>query len=402
MARADIVDLLLKRRADINAFGGKHGTVLIAACSGSRQATERLKIIKNLVEKGADIHAEGRLGSNAMQAASLNGHAGVVAFLLSKGADVDSRGGEYGTALIAACCNVKKEEEAVETVKVLITQGADKNYLEERHGSALYQAAFNDHHNVVKLLIEAKADVNICNNPMMAPLVATCRGRDIDMKTARLLLDNGADINGSESFAVMMASMFGSKEMVTFLANNGASFKATESGLNALHVAAMSAKADIADTLIAFGLDVNSHDFLLRTPLHFACSAESDNVIATDTDEPERFFDNSDKRRKDITHSLSAKVDELVSGSIPAALSKKQAKKRLAMVRLLVEKRADVNARRAGGISVLHDALERHDRNVIDFLIANGASLDQEGEASNLEDGIGRVVNDDDQQGHVK
>ena len=110
MARADIVDLLLKRRADINAFGGKHGTVLTAACSGSRQATERLKIIKNLVEKGADIHAEGRLGSDAMQAASLNGHAGVVAFLLSKGADADSRGGEYGTALIAACCNVKKEE----------------------------------------------------------------------------------------------------------------------------------------------------------------------------------------------------------------------------------------------------------------------------------------------------
>ena len=221
----------------------------------------------------------------------------------------------------------------METVKVLITQGADRNYLGERYGSALYQAAFNDHHNVVKLLIEAKADVNICNNPMMAPLVATCRGRDIDMKTARLLLDNGADI---------------------------------------------------ADTLIAFGLDVNSHDFLLRTPLHFACSAESD------------------KRHKDIADLLSAKVDELVSGSFLAALRKKLAEKRLAMVRLLVEKKADVNARRAGGISVLHDALERDDRDVVDFLIANGASLDQEGEASNLEDGRRGVVNDDDQQGHVK
>ena len=59
------------------------------------------------------------------------------------------------------------------------------------------------------------------------------------------------------------------------------------------------------------------------------------------------------------------------------------------MVRLLVERKADVNARRAGGISVLHDALEREDRDVVDFLIANGASLDQEGEQSNIEeDGI--------------
>ena len=397
MARADIVDLLLKRRADINAFGGKHGTVLIAACSESWQATERLRIVKTLAEKGADIHTEGRLGGNAMQAASLNGQTEIVTFLLNKGADVDSRGGEYGTALIAACCNVRNEKDAVETVKVLITQGADINYLGERHGSALYQAAFNGHQNVVKLLIEAKADVNIWNNPMKAPLVATCRGREIDMKTAKLLLDNGAEINASESFAVMMASMFGSKEMVTFHVNNGTSLKATESGLNALHAAAMSAKADIADTLIAFGVDVNSHDFLLRTPLHFACSAESDHIIAGDKYDSKWVFDNFDSCLEDTAHSFSAKVDELVSGSIPAAFTKEQAEKRLAMVRFLVEKKVDGKARRAGGISVLHDALERDDQELVDLLIANGA-VDQVEEESNIEEDERCSAETDDRQ----
>ena len=142
----------------------------------------------------------------------------------------------------------------------------------------------------------------------MAPLVATCRGKENDMEIAKLLLDNGADINASESHAVKMASMVGTKEMVTFLVENRASLRASESGLTALHVAAISARADIADTLISLGVDVNSHDFLLGTPLHFACSAKTDKVIATDTDEPEMLFDNSDRSLEDIAHWFSAKV----------------------------------------------------------------------------------------------
>ena len=328
-----------------------------------------------------------------MQAASLNAQARIVAFLLKNGADVDSRGGEYGTALIAACCNVGKEE-AVETAKVLIAKGVDINCLGECHGTALYQATFNGHHNLVKLLIEEKADVNIWDNPTKAPLVATCRRRETDMKTAKLFLDNGADINASEGFVVKMASMFGSKEMVTFLVKNGASLKAAESGLNALHVAAMSAKVDVADTLIAFGVDVNSHDFLMRTPLHYACSAEFDNVIVTDTDEPEILFDNS----TDMTtmQFLLTRTYKISSGSFHVGLREIWAKKRLVMVRFLVEKKADVNAQRAGGISVLHDALERDDPKLITFLIVNGA-VDHVGEESNEdEDEQSKVETDDD------
>ena len=138
------------------------------------------------------------------------------------------------------------------------------------------------------------------------------------MKIAKLLLDNGADINASDSHAVRIASLLGTKEMVSFLVENRASIKATESGLNPLHVAAMSAKVDIADILIAFGMDVNSHDFLMRTPLHYACSAEFDNVIVTDTDEPDILFDNS----TDMTtmQFLLARTYKISSGSFHVGL----------------------------------------------------------------------------------
>ena len=386
MARANIVELLIKRRADVNAFAGVHGTALIAACSAPWEAIGRIRTVKILVEHGAEIQAKGRSGGNAMQAASYNGQAEIVALLLLKGADVNSYGGEYGTALIAACCNVGKEPKALETVKVLITNGADVNYLGERYGSALYEAAFRDHSHVVRLLIEARADVNTWNNPGRAPLVATCRGKENNMEIARLLLDSGADINASESYVVKMASMFGTKEMVTFFVNNHASLRTSESGFTALHAAAMYARADIADTSIAFGVDVNSHHCLLGTPLHFACSKEAEEVIATDADEPEMVFDSSHERSlEDTTRLLLAKTDELLSGSLYAESRKKVREKRLALVELLVEKKADVNARRAGGISVLHDALERDDPELVDFLIAKGA-IDHGGEEFTTEE----------------
>lgn len=369
--------LFIKRGADVNAFGGSHGTALIAACSGSWEAIEGLRTVDTLVENGAGINVQKAYGGDALQVASFNGEAEIVALLLRKGADVNSRGGEYGTALIAACCHVGNEENVLEIVKALITNGADANHLGERYGSALYQAAFRGYHPVVRLLIDARADVNTWNNPRLAPLVATCRGNENDMEIAKLLLDNGADINASESRAVKMASMVGTKEIVTFFVENHASLRASDSGGTALHAAAQFARTDIADTLISLGVDVNSHHFLLGTPLHFACSAKTDKVMPADTDDPVMPFDNSDRSLEDIAHWVSAKVWRLVSKSVLGVLRKKREEERLAIVRLLVERRADLNARRAGGISVLHDALEREDQDVVDILIANGASLDQ-------------------------
>ena len=121
------------------------------------------------------------------------------------------------------------------------------------------------------------------------------------MVTANLLLYNGADISASKDLAVVMASMFGAKEMVTFFVENGASLEATESGLTALYAAAMYARADIEDVLITFRVDVNSHHYLLGTPLHFACSKESDELVAIDSDDPERVLDSSIDRKRYCT-----------------------------------------------------------------------------------------------------
>ncbi|KAK4166291.1 putative vegetative incompatibility protein, partial [Cladorrhinum sp. PSN259] len=52
-----------------------------------------------LIEKGADVNAQGGCYGNALQTASWNGHKEIVHMLMDKGADVNAQGGFYGNAL---------------------------------------------------------------------------------------------------------------------------------------------------------------------------------------------------------------------------------------------------------------------------------------------------------------
>ena len=104
------VQELLEKGADVNAQGGEYGNALQAAsCQGHDQVVERL------LEKGADVNAQGGEFGNALQAASWGGHDQVVERLLEKGADVNAQGGEFGNALQAA--SEQGHDQVVERLK---------------------------------------------------------------------------------------------------------------------------------------------------------------------------------------------------------------------------------------------------------------------------------------------
>ncbi|KAL8765444.1 MAG: hypothetical protein Q9209_007471 [Squamulea sp. 1 TL-2023] len=92
-----VVRLLLDKGADVNAYGGYFGTALQTA-----SARGHYKIVQLLLDKGADVNAQGGIYNNALQAASALGHYKVVQLLLDKGANVNAQGGHYGNALQAA------------------------------------------------------------------------------------------------------------------------------------------------------------------------------------------------------------------------------------------------------------------------------------------------------------
>ncbi|KAH9225992.1 hypothetical protein K456DRAFT_1731416 [Colletotrichum gloeosporioides 23] len=81
--RQDSVQILLNRGADVNAQGGYYGNALQAALSGGHN-----NIVQMLLNKCADVNAQGGRFGNALYIASEEGHDDIVQMLLNKGADV--------------------------------------------------------------------------------------------------------------------------------------------------------------------------------------------------------------------------------------------------------------------------------------------------------------------------
>jgi ankyrin repeat protein len=68
------------------------------------------------------VNVQGGRYRNALQAASVRGHAVVVKMLLNKGSEVNAQGGYFGNALYAASEGCHKA-----VVKLLLDKGADVN-----------------------------------------------------------------------------------------------------------------------------------------------------------------------------------------------------------------------------------------------------------------------------------
>jgi ankyrin repeat protein len=158
-----VVRLLLDRGADVDADGV--ASTLLQRDSGGQvyqvlfdtsdeewggtalqRASEegRAQVVQLLLEKGADVNAGGEQSSTALQRASAQGHGRVVRLLLEKGADVNAKG-KRGTALQRAL-----EQGDEQVVRLLLKKGADFNIRMVRSASS------RRHPQIVQLLLEYK------------------------------------------------------------------------------------------------------------------------------------------------------------------------------------------------------------------------------------------------------
>ncbi|KAK4228724.1 putative ankyrin repeat protein L63 [Podospora fimiseda] len=134
----------------VNDPGTPRGSRLYYACFVGLIAP-----VRYLIEKGADVNAQGGYYGNALQAASSRGHQEIVKLLLDKGADVNAQGGAYDNALYAASWGGHQE-----IVKLLLDKGADVNAQGGKYGNALQAASSGGHQEIVKLLLDKGADFN--------------------------------------------------------------------------------------------------------------------------------------------------------------------------------------------------------------------------------------------------
>jgi hypothetical protein len=137
-------------------------------------------IVERLLSTGADadVNTQGGTFSNALQAASHEGHEKVVEQLLNAGANVNGQGGRFfttGSPLQAA--SYKGHEKVVER---LLSAGVDVNAQGAFYRSALWVASCEGHEEIAEQLLNAGADVNgpgvgFCSSPLETAL---CEGHE--------------------------------------------------------------------------------------------------------------------------------------------------------------------------------------------------------------------------------
>ena len=160
----EIIRLLLDKGADVNAQGGKHGNALQAAAY-----TGNLEVTRLLLDKGANVNAQGGEYDNALQAAAASWRAEVevIRLLLDKGADVNAQGGIYGNALQASVSSYRDAEygapqskDKIAITRLLLDKGADVNIQGGMFGTVLQAAAYFGNIKVVRLLLDQGADID--------------------------------------------------------------------------------------------------------------------------------------------------------------------------------------------------------------------------------------------------
>jgi len=221
----DVVESLLKSGVDVNIRSEKQKlTPLIsAACCGSLEA------VKALLKASADIDAQSSTGNTALMLAIDRGKIDVALTLIEAGANLEIKGQKGWTALHNAASGGDKGYK--EVAEALIKHNASVDALSETLLTPLHEAAGKSLVDLVRLLVDAGADVNardkFSNTPlrMCASNAQSFANLETFKQSVQILLDAGADINSGTTInttSLHSVVKWGNIDAVKFMLEHGA------------------------------------------------------------------------------------------------------------------------------------------------------------------------------------
>ena len=168
------VQRLLAAGAAIEQRDGRGSTAVLAATAG-----DHLEVVRALIARGADVNAQDQRRDSAFLLAGASGYTEIVRATLAAGADLKSTNRYGGTALIPAC-----HHGHVDTVRLLLSTPIDVDHVNNLGWTALLEAVILGdggpaHTEIVRMLIERKANVNLADKQGVTPLAhARERGQE--------------------------------------------------------------------------------------------------------------------------------------------------------------------------------------------------------------------------------
>lgn len=254
--RADITLAFLEAGAEVNRNIGEGWTLLMSAANAGH-----LNIVKLLVEKGANINATTEHGVSALMCAAREGWQEVFNYLAPLTSPEIRE--QVVKKLPAGLLHRHRENNKftnnfilaagqgdVDVVRNAISAGVDIDAIDADGNHALHFATLHCRLDVVRLLVEAGANLEIKHSRYeTTPLItAVERGRP---EIVQFLIDSGADVHVKLEGDTLLA----------LVVKQAVSWKQTERKLKYM---------DIIQILIQAGVDVNIKDFSGRTVIEIA------------------------------------------------------------------------------------------------------------------------------------
>ena len=248
----ETVKMLVEARADVNMFdedlgkplhvaaGNHHHSIIQLLLEGDADVTadiQPMNIVAEtgdietarlLVAKGASVNAGNTLGEAANR-----GHADLVRYLLGAGAEKNSHEGYSYTPLLEAV--IERRFDVVDILleakanvnlgtaegftplmqaacrdqpllKALLDAAADVNQADKTGDTALLEAAMNNNYEAVRLLVQARAIINVVNDDIETPLFYAAAHNNAAMFS--FLIERGAHVHQPSRGAHVRMHMF--------------------------------------------------------------------------------------------------------------------------------------------------------------------------------------------------
>lgn len=246
-----------------------------------------LKVVKQAITDGMDVNARNpQFGEPMLSTAALMGHTEIMAFLLEKGADINTRNRDGNTALHAAAFLGRAD-----AVELLLEHGVDANVRNNQGGSAIDSAQLDwGITEGILAIIQIEVDESEVkagrakvarlltqhtkNTPRQSHNLwkASAEG---DLSAIKNALKNGADLNTLDpQFGIPplgWAAIRGQTEAVKLLLEKGANINNKHrDGSTALHGAAFLGRVETVKLLLEKGADINIRKNDGMTPMDVA------------------------------------------------------------------------------------------------------------------------------------
>jgi ankyrin repeat protein len=301
------LELLVERHADINLRDTNEYSPIVTAISNKAPA----KIIQYMLKHGAKPELPPRHGGTCLHFAAVSGDVEVMRMLLAQPTvDVGARDEDGETPLHWASSFPGCPQELI---KLLLENRANVNEQDNNSQAPLFEACMRGNVESARLLLEHNADVDdvetIYGNTALHAAVGSG-----NLKLVELLVENKADMsfkNKQQRDAVAEAACEGKHEILSFLLDTWKAkgidmqhLSPDIEGCTILHSAARRGRASVVKLLLLRGFDPMARTHENKTPLDVAFDGLKTGAV-TEGEE----FEEMIKLFADHAHAAIDKVD---------------------------------------------------------------------------------------------